>query len=230
LTPWAERVGERELRGWIVLWLITTLFPYLRRLWTCLFGEPLFGFGSVPYLYGECPWNQFGTFQYVSGFIGYMLLGLWFRRFAPVLTFGKTLATAVPLWLAGAAIIGGGFFFRIGGSFPYSAPYAKAVDLEMSIEYCSLGVVMATAAVFLALRRISGGGRFYRLIVRPLSEASYGTYLLHMFVLLPVFEFVRPQLPTPLAIVVTAAVSFALSSLISAGIRKIPKIGVWICG
>lgn len=230
LTPWAVKVGERELRGWIVLWLITTLFPYLRRLWTCLFGEPLFGFGSVPYLYGECPWNQFGTFQYVSGFIGYMLLGLWFRRFAPVLTFGKTLATAVPLWLAGAAIIGGGFFFRIGGSFPYSAPYAKAVDLEMSIEYCSLGVVMATAAVFLALRRISGGGRFYRLIVRPLSEASYGTYLLHMFVLLPVFEFVRPQLPTSLAIVVTAAVSFALSSLISAGIRKIPKIGVWICG
>ena len=230
LTPWAERVGERELRGWIVLWAVTTLFPYLRRVWTCLFGEPLFGFGAVPYLYGECPWNSFGTFQYVSGFVGYMLLGLWFRRFAPVMTLGKTLAIAAPLWIAGAAVVGCGFFFRIGGTFPYSAPYAKAVDLEMSIEYCSFGVMMATAAVFLLLRRISHGGRFYERIVRPLSEASYGTYLLHMFVLLPVFEFVRPLLPTPLAIAATATVSFALASLISAAIRGIPKVGAWICG
>ena len=71
--------------------------------------------------------------NYVSGFVGYMLLGLWFRRFAPVLSIKKALAFAAPLWLAGAAIIGCGFFFRIGGSYPYSAPYAKAVDLEMSI-------------------------------------------------------------------------------------------------
>ena len=230
LTPWAEKVGERELRGWIVLWLITTLFPYLRRLWTCLFGEPLFGFGSVPYLYGECPWNQFGTFQYVSGFIGYMLLGLWFRRFAPVLTFGKTLATAVPLWLAGAAIIGGGFFFRIGGSFPYSAPYAKAVDLEMSIEYCSTGVALATVGVFMIVRKFTHDGVFYRLAVAPLSKASYGAYLLHMFVLLAVFEKVRPDSSTMVTIVLTAVISFAASSAISLALGRIPKLGRWLVG
>lgn len=230
LSPWAERVGERELRGWLALWLATTVFPYMRRLWTCLFGDPLFGYGAVPYLYGECPWNSFGAFHYVSGFIGYMLLGLWFRRFAPSLTPGKTLALAVPLWLAGAAIIGCGFFFRIAGGYPYSAPYAEAVDLEMSIEYCSLGVVMTTVAAFLSLRRISGTGRIYNRIVRPLSEASYGTYLLHMFVLLPVFDLLRPLMPTPLAIVATAAVSFVVSSLVSIAVRRIPKVGAWICG
>ena len=229
LSPWAERVGERELRGWLVLWLLTTTFPYLRRLWTCFFGDPLFGYGAVPYLYGECPWNSFGAFHYVSGFVGYMLLGLWFRRFAPALSIKKALAFAAPLWLAGAAIIGCGFFFRIGGSYPYSAPYAKAVDLEMSIEYCSLGVVMTTVAVFLVLRCISGAGSFYGRIVRPLSEASYGTYLLHMFVLLPVFERIRPLAPTPVAVVATAAVSFVIASLISIAVRRIPKIGSWIC-
>ena len=82
LSPWAEKVTERELRGWIALWLATTTFPFLRSLWGTLYGAP--PYGAVPYLYGECPWNSFGTFHYVSGFIGYMLLGLWFRRFAPV--------------------------------------------------------------------------------------------------------------------------------------------------
>ena len=230
LSPWAERVEERELRGWIGLWVLTTLFPYLRRLWTGLFGEPLFGYGAVPYLYGECPWNSFGMFHYVSGFVGFMLLGLWFRRFAPVMSLKKTLSVALPLWTVGAAIIGCGFFFRLSGKFPYSASYAKAVDLEMSIEYCSLGVLLATAASFLVIRRISYDGWLYRHVVRPFSEASYGTYLLHMFVLLPVFEQFRPLMPTPVAILATAAVSFALSSFISIAVRKIPKIGSWICG
>ena len=111
LSPWAEKVTERELRGWLILWLVTTTFPYLRRVWTALYGDP--SFGAVPYLYGECPWNMFGMFHYVSGFIGYMLLGFWFRRFAPDFSWRRTLAVAVPLWLVGAAIIGGGFYFRI---------------------------------------------------------------------------------------------------------------------
>ena len=229
-SPWAEKVQKRELCAWIGVWGFTALFPYLRRLWTYLFGEPLFGFGAVPYLYGECPWNSFGMFHYVSGFIGYMLLGLWFRRFAPTMSFKKALAVALPLWTVGAAIIGCGFFFRLSGAYPYSAPYAKAVDLEMSIEYCSLGVLLATAAAFLVIRQISYDGWLYSRVIRPLSEASYGTYLLHMFVLLPVFEQFRPLMPTPVAILATASVSFALSSFISIAVRKIPKIGSWICG
>jgi peptidoglycan/LPS O-acetylase OafA/YrhL len=104
------------------------------------------------------------------------------------------------------------------------------VDLEMSIEYCSLGVFLTTFAAFLVIRCISYDGWLYSRIIRPLSEASYGTYLLHMFVLLPVFEWFRPLMPTPVAILATAAVSFAASSLISIAVRKIPKIGTWICG
>ena len=100
----------------------------------------------------------------------------------------------------------------------------------MSIEYCSLGVLLTTTAAFLVIRCISYDGWYYRRIVRPLSEASYGTYLLHMFVLLPVFEMFRPIMPTPAAIVATAAASFAVSSLISIAVRKIPRFGDLVCG
>ncbi len=224
LSPWAEKVSERELRGWLILWLVTTTFPYLRRVWTALYGDP--SFGAVPYLYGECPWNMFGMFHYVSGFIGYMLLGFWFRRFAPEFSWRRTLAVAVPLGLVGAAIVGGGFYFRIP-EFPCAKPYAFAVDLEMSIEYCSTGVAVAVIAAFMLIRKIKADGAFYQWIVRPLSEASYGTYLLHMFVLL---DAVRPHCNTPATIFATAGASYVAASAASVLIRRIPFVGRFIVG
>ena len=226
LSPWAEKVSKRELSGWIALWFVTTTFPFLRRLWELQFGAP--PFGAVPYLYGECPWNMFGSFHYVSGFIGYMLLGLWFRKFAVERGWGRTLARALPLWIAGVAILGIPFFFYTD-NFPFFAPYAHAVKMEMSIEYCSLGVALATLAVFMAMRKLAIGGMFYEKFVRPVSEASYGMYLLHMFILTPVSAALIPRLATPLAIFATAAATFTLSALAAILIRKIPLIGKWLC-
>ena len=184
LSPWAEKVSERELKCWIAVWFFTTLFPFLRRAWGALYGDP--SFGAVPYLFGECPWNAFGAFHYVSGFVGYMLLGLWFRRFAAPCGWARTLAAALPTWLVGVAIVGIPFFAYPDGRFPFSAPYSAAVRMEMSIEYCSLGVALTTVAVFMVFRKLDFGGAFYRRLVRPVSEASYGMYLMHMFVLTPV--------------------------------------------
>ena len=156
LSPWAEKVSERELRGWLAVWLFTTLFPFLRGLWGRLYGEP--SFGAVPYLYGECPWNMFGSFHYVSGFIGYMLLGFWFRKFAAERSWARTLVRALPLWMAGVAIIGLPFFFYTD-KFPFSAPYSHAVKMEMSIEYCSFGVALTTIAAFMVVRKLNLGRR-----------------------------------------------------------------------
>lgn len=227
LSPWAEKVSERELRGWIVLWLFTTTFPFLRRLWELKFGAP--PFGAVPYLYGECPWNMFGAFHYVSGFIGYMLIGLWFRKFAAEYSWSKAFAKALPLWISGVAIIGLPFFFYTD-KFPFAAPYAHAVKMEMSIEYCSLGVALTTIAVFMVVRKLDMGGMFYERLVRPISEASYGMYLLHMFILTPVSVWLIPHLSTPLAILITAVVTFVSSAVAALVLRRIPPVvGKWIC-
>ena len=226
LSPWAEKVSERELKGWITVWLFTTSFPFLRRLWGTLYGDP--SFGAVPYLYGECPWNMFGAFHYVSGFIGYMLLGFWFRKFVPRRSWPRTLAAALPMWLVGVAVIGIPFFTYVD-KFPFSAPYAAAVRMEMSIEYCSLGVALATIAAFMVIRKIDFGGAFYRLVVRTVSEASYGMYLVHMLVLAPVSAVLIPRMATPLAILSVAAISYAASALIALIVRRIPVVGKWIC-
>ena len=227
LSPWAEKVGERELKGWIALWLFTTAFPFLRQLWAHLFGSP--PFGAVPYLWGECPWNHFGTFHYVSGFIGYMLLGLWFRRFAPMRGWAATLRRAIPMWLVGAAVMGIPFF-RFVREFPLSAPYQTAVAMETSIEFCSFGVALTTISAFMVFRKLEFGGWLYRNAVRPVAEASYGMYLMHMLILTPTFAWLAPHLPTPIAILATAVATFTCSSLSAILVRRIPIVGRLICG
>ncbi len=227
-SPWAQNVGRRELSGWIGLWLFTTTFPFLRAIVLAVFGEPVFG--AVPYLWGECPWNAFGAFHYISGFVGYMLVGLWFRKFASEFSIAKTLKLYFPSYMAGIALLGLPFYSKIT-EFPFTASYAFAVRWETSIEYCSLGVALASISVFAFFSKIKADGKFYKMIIRPISEASFGAYLLHMFVLTQVCTYLKVlHMPTACSIIVSALISFVLSMLIAIGIRKIPFIGKLICG
>jgi len=158
-----------------------------------------------------------------------MLLGLWFRRFAPERGWAATLRVAAPLWLGGAMTMGIPFYCFVD-KFPFSAPYATAVVMETSIEYCSLGVALTTIAVFMVFRKMNCGGWFYHKVMRPVSEASYGMYLMHMFILTAAFAKLNPHLPTPLAILATAATTFIVSSVAAILVRRIPVIGKLICG
>lgn len=249
LSPWAEKVGRKELLAYLGIWLFTTLIPYF-RVW---FGgelQVIYGPSGIPMdahypLWGECCWNSFGAFYYVSGFIGYMLLGLYFRKFLGELSWGRTLAVALPAWAVGFAISAGGFARRIiesaDGSFPVTVPEAVSVAWETTITYCSLGVVLMTVAWMLVFRKITCNGGFYRRIVRPLSEAGYGMYLCHMLVLSAFASFFRSWLgigadgalgiwTTPVEILLTAICSFVCVALAAVIIRRIPKAGKFIMG
>ena len=85
LSPWAEKVGKKELQFFLGIWLFTTIIPYIRY-WAGGPAEVIYGPFGIPNLakyplWGEASWNNYGTFYYMSGFIGYLLLGLYFRKF-----------------------------------------------------------------------------------------------------------------------------------------------------
>ena len=230
LSPWAEKASEREVRGWLVVWLFTTTFPFLRVLALKMLGEP--SYGSVPFLYGECPWNSFGAFHYVSGFFGYLLLGLYARKFLPCLSWRATVRAALPLWIVGMAIVWYGFYGRIpfAGAYPVTGSYAQVVELERSWEFCGTGVLMTVVAYFLVLRKFDWRGALYRRVVLPISQASYGMYLIHMLILVPVTAWLRPHLGNPACIFAIAALTYALSAAIALCLRALPVAGKWLCG
>ncbi|MBR1959954.1 MAG: acyltransferase [Bacteroidales bacterium] len=250
LSPWAEKVGKKELQVYLGIWLFTTFIPLIRD-WVS--SDPLaFAYGptGIPRqalypLWGEASWNGYGLFYYMSGFIGYLLLGLYFRKFVGELSWSKTLGIAIPAWLGGFAITFGGFLRRVyetsGGNFPAEGIINDAVYWETTWCNDTIGVALMTVAWILLFRKIRNEGGFYKKVLLPVSKASYGVYLSHILVLVPIGGAVREWLgsgdegllgfwTTPVEIVLSAVLAFVAVSALSVLIQKIPKIGKYIMG
>ena len=262
LSPWAERVGRRELRGYLLVCLATTLLLFIRR-WASA-GEPLAvvhgptgipNFAFYP-LWGECSWNAYGTFYYVSGFIGYLLLGLYLRRFVRIGSWRRTLSIALPVWLVGFVICFGGFLWGVAHSigtslcalsasvFPVEGPVDLAVNWETPWYNDTLGVALMTIGWLLLFRKACTPQTTEpreRPLLTAVSKASYGMYLCHMLVLAPVGEALRGWLgtgdegrlglwTTPVEILLTALITFALTALFCTLLQRIPHVGKWIAG
>lgn len=250
LSPWAEKVGKKELQVYLGIWLLTTFIPLIRD-WVS--SEPLaFAYGptGIPRqalypLWGEASWNGYGLFYYMSGFIGYLLLGLYFRKFVGELSWSKTLGIAIPAWLGGFAITFGGFLRRVyetsDGNFPAEGIINDAVYWETTWCNDTIGVALMTVAWILLFRKIRNEGGFYKKVLLPVSKASYGVYLSHILLLVPIGGAVREWLgsgdegllgfwTTPVEIVLSAVLAFVAVSALSVLIQKIPKIGKYIMG
>ena len=250
LSPWAEKVGKKELQVYLGIWVFTTFIPLIRD-WVS--SDPLavaYGPTGIPRqalypLWGEASWNGYGLFYYMSGFIGYLLLGLYFRKFVGELSWSKTLGIAIPAWLGGFAITFGGFLRRVyetsGGNFPAEGIINDAVYWETTWCNDTIGVALMTVAWILLFRKIKNEGGFYKKVLLPVSKASYGVYLSHILLLVPIGGAVREWLgsgdegllgfwTTPVEIVLSAVLAFVAVSALSVLIQKIPKIGKYIMG
>ncbi|MBR6869362.1 MAG: acyltransferase [Bacteroidales bacterium] len=250
LSPWAEKVGKRELQIYLAIWLFTTIIPLIRQ-WVGGPAPVMYGPSGIPNaarypLWGEASWNAYGVFYYLSGFIGYLLLGLYFRKFVGRLSWGRTLAIAIPSFLAGFAICHFGFLGRVAadahGVFPVEGPVGLAALWEGPWLNDTFGVALMTLGWVLVFRKIETGGRFYERVLLPVSQASYGMYLCHMLLLGSVSAWLRSALglgsegalgavwTTPVQILGTAVLSFIGVAVFSVLVQKIPKVGKWLMG
>ena len=248
LSPWAEKVEKKELQIYLGICLFATMIPLIRD-WaaggatTVIYGPSGLPRQALFPLWGEASWNAYGTFYYFSGFIGYLLLGLYFRKFVGELSWKKTLGIAIPCYIAGFAISFGGFLRRVyetaEGTFPVGGLVEKAVWWETTWCNDTIGVVLMAIAWILVFKKIKAEGRFYKNVLLPVSKASYGIYLMHLLILVPICGAFRNWLgsgsegvlgfwTTPAEILLSAIAAFIGTSLVSVLIRRIPKIGKYI--
>ena len=249
LSPWAERVGKRELQFYLLLCFLTTLLPLLRA----GFGDTppvIYGPTGIPNparypLWGEASWNAYGLFYYFSGFLGYMLLGLYLRRFVGELSWRRTLTIGLPAWLAGFAICYFGFLWAVEadakGLFPIEGPTGLAAVWETTWINDTVSVALMTIGWVLLFRKFKASGRFFQRILLPISKASYGMYLCHMIVLVAFSGWLRTSLgtgldgllgiwTTPVQILATALLTFLATALFSVAVQRIPHLGKYLIG
>ena len=249
LSPWAERVGKRELQAYLALCLFTTLIPLIRQ-WVGGAAPVIYGPSGIPNaakypLWGEASWNTYGLFYYFSGFVGYLLLGLYFRKFVGELSWKRTLVIAVPVFAAGFAICSAGFLHRVEadahGIYPIEGSVGLAALWEGPWLNDTFGVALMSVGWLLLFKKIRTGGRFFEKVVLPVSKASYGMYLCHMLILGLFSAWLRGSLgtgeagalgiwTTPMQMLSTALLSFAASALFCVLVQRIPKVGKWIVG
>lgn len=247
LSPWAERVGKRELQVYLVIWLFTTIIPLIR---VFLGGEApvVTGTSGIPNiakfpLWGECSWNSYGTFYYLSGFVGYMLLGLYFRKFVAPMSWCNTLRVALPSFFIGFAICSLGFLHNVeasaNGVYPVGGTVSVAALWESAWFNDTLGVALMTIGWILVLRKLHGEGWIYRKLLLPVSEASYGMYLCHMFLLTMVSASICQQFgvgvdgclglfTTPFEILSSTIITFVFVAIICVMVRRVPVVGKYI--
>ena len=105
----------------------------------------------------------------------------------------------------------------------------------------TIGVALMTIACVLMFRKINCDGSFYKKCLLPISKASYGMYLAHLLILVPICGLFRGWLgigaegalgfwTAPVEILLSAVCSFVLTALVSVILQRIPKVGKYIIG
>lgn len=158
ISPWLRGCSKRELQGYLCLWGLTTLLPYLH--------------GNGIALWGEATWNASPAFYYFTGFAGYFILGHYLRRYGNP-----------PLYIS-ALLLTAGYFITAMGFSSYATTARDAVQLEIPWDFCSLNVAMMTAGIFAMVSsvRMTASTRLAT-VITSIATCSYAIYLVHIMVL-----------------------------------------------
>lgn len=213
ISPWLERVSKRGERIFILVWLLSTAVPFIRH------AASDTGNAEV---WGEASWNEFGMLYYTSGFIGYVVAAHYIRKYIDW-SAAKTLIVAIPMFIIGYLIVALPFYSQLSDSYPISGTIDLAVAWERSWCFATTGVALTAISLFLIFKLITKPCRIYPLVER-LSKLSYGIYLVHIFILVALFDAVSHWgLSTPFVMLLTATLTFIISALMTRLIALLPK-------
>lgn len=211
LSAWLERATRRDLRILLGAWGITLLLPYVKMI------APLLGYagnyGNTG-LFGVCDWNEFGTFYYVSGFAGYLVLAFYLVKFPPVCSTRRLMAVTIPMFLAGYAVTAAGYVV-MQRYFPGNYAY-----LEIVWYFAGINVFMMTCPVFVWVQRLAPRPRRW---ISQLACATFGIYLCHFIFVQTGYDLLAGWgLPTLPRIVLMAVGAFGASWIVVRAMDAFP--------
>lgn len=213
VSAWLERAERGEVKLFLKVWGATLFLPYVQ-----LFAPALGyagNYGNMGLL-GVCDWNAYGTFHYVSGFLGYMVLAHYLTKYPLCWGRSRLLGVSAVLFLAGYLFTAFGYD-AIQQHYPGDYAY-----LEILWLFTGVNVFMMTLPVFLLVQRW-GGGAGSRM--RRLASLTFGIYLCHFVFVQGAYDlYDNSSWPVWLRIPAMALTAFIVSAAIAWGLLHVPVL------
>ena len=207
LSSWLVQATQKEIKTLLYIWGITLVLPYVKMV------APLLGYiGNYGHmgLFGECDWNVYGTFYYISGFIGYLILAYYLKNYPLNWSWKKMAFICIPMFAVGYAITSVGYVIT-NAYFPGNYAY-----LEILWYFAGINVFMMTFPVFIAIQKLNTRSRKW---LSYAAKLTFGIYLCHFtFTFLSYDLYNIPTLPYMLRIILAAVTTATISALLTWGL------------
>lgn len=207
LSSWLVQATQKEIKTLLYIWGITLVLPYVKMV------APLLGYtGNYGHmgLFGECDWNVYGTFYYISGFIGYLILAYYLKNYPLNWSWKKMALICIPMFAIGYAITSIGYVIT-NAYFPGNYAY-----LEILWYFAGINVFMMTFPVFIAIQKLNTRSRKW---LSHAAKLTFGIYLCHFtFTFLSYDLYNITTLPYMLRIILASVTTATISALLTWGL------------
>lgn len=205
ISAWLVQAGKKDIQWFLRIWVVSMFLPYIQMFAPVLGYE---GNGGNLGLLGVCEWNPYGMFYYFSGFLGYVVLAYYLKRFPLEWSMSKALRIAMPLFLAGYAITAGGFVLT---QEYYPGSYA---NLEIIWYFSGINVFLMTFAIYIVMQRVKI--KASPPVLSKIATLTFGIYLCHFIFVQFSYDVIYPNIAVPAVVklLLVAILSFGISLLV----------------
>lgn len=200
LNSWLVQASRKDIKTVLYIWGVTLLLPYIKMFAPMLGYEGNYGHMG---LLGECDWNIYGTFYYLSGFIGYVIVTYYLTKYPLQWSNKKTATVFIPMFIVGYAVTSVGYVLT-NNIYPGNYAY-----LEVLWYFTGINVFMMTLPVFVTIQRLNAAPRPW---LSKTASLTFGIYLCHFpFTFVSYDLYNIPTLPYMLRIALAAVTTFGIS-------------------
>ena len=200
ISPWTKEATKGQFIYFFIIWLLSSLLFYIHMIF--------------PAVWGECFWNASPMLYYFTGYIGYVILGCYIKRFLQ----GKN------LFFIGLIMYITGYLVNIFSFLHFTNINASHEVLDASWGFTSFQTIIQSLRFFFMFKNINCNNKIIKSIISELAEKSFGMYLLHMIYVqffIKHFDAIHSNNP-PLTIESIAFLTFICSYLTAKILSYLP--------
>ncbi len=210
ISPWLQTATRRQLHIVLGIWFVSLFQHYIE-----FFGDTNEWVGVL----GACKWNEFSVYWYFSGFIGYVVLAYYIRKYINW-SRAKSLMVGLPMFVFGWAVAYYWFmhYYSTGNLYVY----------EIAWRYCTPNVAIASFGFFIMMKALKMPKGIVGRLIGSVAKYSYAIYLAHIFILNAVHAQLQSIESVPLKIASYSVLTFLLTYLLVCLLSFLPKSKYWL--